>query len=145
MKFLLLVTLFSANIFASDCSQFPSKSGPFSRDVYVKGLLVKVKANFKISKGVEWGNAYTSHTFESPEFFVDGKKVSLNTVSAKEIIRALGYDHLSYQVYHKVRMLDFYHLLDSDLRVRSARSGEYILNDGSPIMGYHPVCANWQY
>lgn len=145
MKLLLLLGFLSANVFASDSSQFPSQSGPFIKDVYVKGLHVRVKADFKINKGVEFGLAYTSHTYQNPEFYVEGKKVSVNRLSAREIFNSMGYEGLSYVVNTQVGLFDRGLLLDENLRVRRMNHKEIVLQENTPIGAYHPVCADWQY
>jgi|SRR5690606_12651386 len=145
MRFLFLLTFLSANVFASDCSQLPSQSGPVIKDVYVKGLLVRVKADFRINKGVEFGRPYTSHTYQNPEFYVEGKKVSVNKLSAIEIFNSMGYEGLSYVVNTYTNLFDRGLILDENLRVRRAAYKEIVLQDQSPISAYHPLCANWQY
>lgn len=147
MKFLfsILIAFFSMNIFANDCSQFPTQSGPFQKEVDVKGLPVTIKADFIISKGHEFGRDYISHTFQSPEFYVEGRRVSVDHRSAIQIFQRLGYHSLSYVVNKKTGILDKGLLLDSDLRVRRITYGEIILQDKFPIGAYHPVCSNWQY
>ncbi len=132
----------------ADCSQFPQKNGPIVGSVILGGYNITVKADFKTSTGLAYGSTteiVTSHTYHSPQFFIDDKRVNVTVMGANTIFKALKYDHVELYVASKASFFDKKPLLQGDLSISTTKNNDIIIDSEGHIAAYHAKCANWVY